>query len=412
MTAADKFNRLMDVIDYWTEEEQETERYAGSFRHLSRELWIKEVCVTPGCSVSVAKLKTFLACAVLQIYPWNNKSKVSYRDIRRFLAGEDDRKRYSFFFGELEKCFSVKENGEAAKRSQLCKNCYPLMGDMEEEGMVSLYLLEKLQTMMRVKTGEYWRMCDLNFEQPGLKRDRQETVEDKAALAPKQNKYMECLMIVALHEIFVRECEKQLKELQENIRTRQGSVAIAKEKTEALAKKLFDADEESVRTWMEDAQVSVREVEEYTRQVSKGIFLLCEYVEHVIGAEAEILMFMVLETKNLEIMRRDASLGRQMTDYLEFMKEKSTENFFNYNKNREKYYRQLETEIKKIFICYMAHIGASARLCFAEALRTYMEIVENGRFDEEKRKKLWEAQFILALPVWYAAGEGESQEAF
>lgn len=421
MTAAEKFERLMDVIEYWTEDEPEEDRYAGPFRHLSRELWIREVCVTPGCGVSVAQLKTFLASVVLEIYPWNNRSKVSYRDIQRSLAGGNDCKKYSFFFGELEKCFSAGEDAGAAQRSRLCRNSRPLIGNMEE-GTVPLYLLEKLQTMVRIKTGEYWRMCDPNIEQAGIKEgkqvkwkqrigEKQDDEEDDEVSAQKQNKYMECLMTVALHEIFVRECERQLVVLQKEISARRGSVGSAKEKIDALTKLLLKADEESVRAWLEDTEGSVREVKEYTGWVSKGIFLLGEYMEHLIGVETEVLLIMILETKNLEVMKRDASLGRQMTEYLECMRDKSTESFLRYNKNRGKYYRQLETEIRKIFIRYMEHVDAAARQSFSEAMHTYLTIIESGKPDEEKRKRLWEAQCVLTMPVWHAAEEGGSPEA-
>lgn len=417
MTAAEKFERLMDVIQYWTEDSPGADRYIGPFRHLSRDLWIREICVTPGCGVSVALLKTFLASVVLEIYPWNNRSKISYRDIQSFLAGENDCKKYSFFFGELEKCFSAEVNADALGRSQLCRNSRPLMENMEEEGTVPLYLLEKLQTMAQIKLGEYWHMCNPDLEQAKLKKneqikwkqrsgEKQDDEEDDESSAPKQNKYMECLMTVALHEIFVRECERQLIALQDEISKRQNCVGSAKEKIDVLAKLLLNAEEESARAWLEDTEGIVGELKEYTSWVSKRILLMGEYMEHVIGVETEILLIMILETKNLEVMKRDASLGSQMTKYLECMRDRSTESFLRYNKNRGKYYRQLETDIREIFIHYLEHVNAAARQNFSEAMHTYLTILESGKIDEEKRKRLWEAQSVLAMPMWHAAGEG------
>lgn len=419
MTVAEKFDHLMNIIQYWTEDVSGTDRYVGPFRHLSKDLWIREVCVTPGCGVSVAQLKTFLASVVLEIYPWNNRSKISYRDIQKFLEGGDNCKKYSFFFGELEKCFSAEENADALERSQLCRKSCPLMGNIEEERTVPLYLLEKLQTMVRIKMGEYWHMCNPDPEQTGLKKSEQIKWKQKIvaqqeedvdeASAPKQNKYMECLMTVALHEIFVRECERQLLALQEEINQSRSCVESTKDKIDVLVKSLLNAEEENAKAWLEDTADSVRKVEEYTRRVSKNIFLLGEYTEHVIGVETEIMLIMILETKNLEVIKRDASLGRQMTKYLECMRDRSTESFLRYNKNRGTYYKQLETDIRKIFISYMEHINTATRQSFSEAMHTYLMILENGKTDEEKRKNLWEAQCVLAMPLWHASGEDKEQ---
>ena len=420
MDAAERFGHLMKVIEYWTEDGSETDRYAGPFRHLSRDLWIREICVTPGCSVSVAQLKTFFASAVLEIYPWNNKSKVSYRDIQKSLSGERAAKKYSFFFGELEKCFSVAENAEAAGKTWLCRGSLSLMGDMEGKEAIPLYLLEKLQAMARIKIGEYWRLCDPDSEQSGIRAGgmvkwKQKTVrkqdeDDDEVSVQKQNKYMECLMTVALHEIFVRECERQLRSLQEEIDAGRGCVGSVKEKVDTLADMLLRADEESARVWEEDTKGSVQELMKYTKRVSQGILLLSEYMEHVIGVETELLLIMILETNNLEIMKRDVGLGRQMAKYLECIRDRSTESFLRYNKNRGKYYRQLEAEIQKIVFRYMEHIGEAAKQSFSEAMHTYLTIAEDGRFDEEKRRKLWAAQCVLVMPLWHAGWEADGPE--
>lgn len=410
LDAAEKFKYLMDVIEYWTDDDPK-DRHAGPFRHLSRELWIRKICVTPGCSVSVAQIKTFFAAAVLEIYPWDNRSKVSYRDIQRYLSGEGTVKKYSFFLGELEKCFSKKENEKAAKKTVLCQNICPLIEKQEETEMVFLYLLEKLQAMARIKIGEYWHMCALDSEASGggaggrikwkQKSVQGQDQDEDAALIQRQNKYMEYLMTVALHEIFVRECERQVLVLEETLSSKQDVLKDVKEKIRILAGE-SDMAQESFGTWAKDIEGSVQEVVEYTKQMSRYVVLFSEYAEYVAGVEAEILLVMVLETKNLNAIKRGVILEQKMTQSLKFMEDRSTESFLRYNKNRGKYYRELEKEIQEIIVRYMERYGHTAEQSFSEAISVYLKTVENARPNTETRGLLWETQCALIMPMWHA----------
>ncbi|MCM1026015.1 MAG: hypothetical protein NC432_06240 [Roseburia sp.] len=419
MTVAEKFERLMSIIEYWTGNVTETDRYAGPFRYLREELWLREICVVPGVSVSIAQLKTFLASAVLEIYPWRNGSKISYRDIQKYLAGEEHCKKYSFFFGELEKCFSREENGRAAERTQLCGRSAGLMGDPEEKGSVSLYLLEKLQTMARIKIGEYWRMCDpdgaipeagagetIKWKQKAVPLPKEtdegksERDEEDEISARKQNKYMECLLTIALHEIFVRECERQYGLRRAEADVRQSSVGELRELLESLVDALAQESGAEARTCVESAEERVQGVIEYTQRLSKMVSLLNSYVEHVVGVEAEIILVMILEARNLADIKNDADLWQQMTEYLECMRDRCTENFVRYNKNRGRHYRQLEDDVERFFLRYMRQTGFAGKQSFAGAMRAYLEIAERGRPDGEGRRRLWEVQCVLVMPLW------------
>ncbi len=408
---AEKFKYLIDVIEYWTDDDPKADRHAGPFRHLRKELWVRKICVTPGCSISVAQIKTFFASAVLKIYPWDNNSKVSYRDIQRFLSGEDTAKRYAFYWGELDKCFSKEENEKAARKTVLCQNIGPLIETLEETEMVFLYLLEKLQEMARIKIGEYWRMCALDSEEPragtgGRVKWKQKSAQgqdkdEDEVLIQRQNKYMEYLITVALHEIFVRECERQVIALEEMLSSKQDVLKSVKEKIGILAGG-YDMAQESFHTWMEDIEGSVQEVIEYTKQMSRYVVLFSEYAEHVAGVEAEILLVMLLEMKNLDAIKREAVLEQNMTQSIRDIKDRSTECFWRYNKNRGKYYKGLETEVQEIIARYMERYGHTAEQSFSEAISAYLKTVENGRTDAETKRVLWEAQCALIMPVWHA----------
>ena len=49
---------------------------------------------------------------------------------------------------------------------------------------------------------------------------------------------------------------------------------------------------------------------------------------------------------------------------------------------------------------FMESAGHIGRQSYSEAMRAYLAIVAQGRLDEEKLAQLWEAQMVLALPLW------------
>lgn len=341
------------------------------------------------------------------------------QQIKSFLPGHSEisfggieYKKVFVFFDELEKCFSMEENIEAAKRTQLCRTGHMLMGGMEEEKLLFFYLLEKLQAMVRIKLGEYWHMCDPTQESDEKSDNRRirwkqknwrTLCEGDNQLLEKQNKYMECFMTIALHEIFARECERQCGVLQEGFRVRKESLENVKEKISEIVEVTANVDEEGIRAWTENADGNIQKMKEYTKWLSRYVVLLNIYLEHVIGVETELLLIMILETKNLGMLKGDTSFGQQVAADLKCMKDKNTESFMQYNKNRAKYYKQLEYDMKETFLCFMQRISERERQNFAEAMQTYLTIVETGKLDEEKCKSLWVAQCILVMPVWMSS---------
>lgn len=405
MNNAERFMFLMRVIDNWIE--KEPDRYAGPLRCLREEIWIRRISVTPGCSINVAQLKTFLATKVLEIYPWNTNSKISYRDIQRSLSGETT-KKYSFYYGELERCFSPEENRKAAEKNILSCADTPLTEDVDEGKIIPIFLLEKIQKMVRINLGEYWSMCDLDYKKSQVKygerikwKQKEDAQSDEEeTLIKKQNKYMECLMTVALHEIFVRECEWAYQELFWGAEYRGKRLRQIKEEMAVFVEHYAATDENEKKILLEKGECWKREIDEYTKWFVRYAAFLPLCLEHTVGIEAEIQLVMILETKNLEMMKKDASLGFQLMKYLDCLKDKNTESFVRYNKNRSKYYRQLEADMNDIFIHYMERVPIAKQRNISRAVETYLRIVGRGRQSEEELQELWEAQCIMVMPFW------------
>ncbi len=399
MDRAEQFDYLMEVIDRWTREKAEKD--AGPLRYLEEGSWVREVCVTPGCSISVSQLKTYLSTAVLEIYPWNTGSKVSYRDIRKFLAQDPTAKKYAFYFQTLDKCFSVRENYLAAKRSMLIRGYTQTDGTV---GEFPLALLEHIQALVRRKLGEYWEICSPDFgvsfpERVKWKQRASREPQEDEPQADRQNKYMECIMAIALHEIWLRECGRMLGIAYESVSAWRDSIHQAGDEISLFAERLSRADQEQAWEWMRQMEDSVRKVGEYAEQLTRYAFFLAAYTEYSMGLMAELLLVMVMETKNLDVMK--PWTGRRQIEWLlKCMDGRDLESFTRYNKNRGKYYKQLQKEVETILYGFMENIGHIGRQSYSEAMRTYLAIVAQGGLDEEKLAQLWEAQMVLALPLW------------
>lgn len=399
MDRAEQFDYLMEVIDRWTREKAEKD--AGPLRYLEEGSWVREVCVTPGCSISVSQFKTYLSTAVLEIYPWNTGSKVSYRDIRKFLAQDPTAKKYAFYFQNLDKCFSARENCLAAKRSMLIREYTQTDG---VEGEFPLALLERIQALVRRKLGEYWEICAPDFgvslpERVKWKQRASGEPQQDENQADRQNKYMECIMAIALHEIWLRECGRMLDIAYEPVSARGEGIRQAGVEISLFAERLSRADQEQAWEWMRKMEDTVCQVGEYTGQLARYLFFLAVYAEYSIGLMAEVLLVMVMETKNLEVIK--PWTGRRQIEWLlKCTNGRDLESFTRYNKNRGKYYRQLQEEVETVLYGFMESAGHIGRQSYSEAMRAYLAIVAQGRLDEEKLAQLWEAQMVLALPLW------------
>lgn len=405
MNRAEQFDYLIHVVERWTEEKKPAD--GGPFRCLEEDSLVREICVTPGVSVSAAQLKTYLATAVLEIYPWNTDSKVSYRDIRRFLAGESTAKKYAFYFGRLELLFSPRENRQAAERSRLIRMEEPPEGEAE---IFPIALLERLQELARVRLGEYWLMCAPDYDgSPGGRIRWKQRIfqgldaEDELP-ANRQNKYMECIMTVALHEIFLRECGRLLGMAYAKACEGRDSVRQAGEGIAAVAERLKEADESGAEE-KQDAEAitylekTTREVRKYTQDFREYLFFRSVYLEYLVGLEAELVLIMALEARNLEVMK--PWTGKRQTEWLmACVGHRETESFTRYNKNRERYYRQMREDMEEYVYRFLDGIGRRGRQRFEEAMTAWLNLAAEKNPEEEERKKLWEAQCILILPLW------------
>lgn len=357
--------------------------------------------MTPGCSISVSQLKTYLSTVVLEIYPWNTDSKVSYRDIRKFLARDLAAKKYAFYFQNLDECFSGRENRLAAKRSMLIRE-YARTDGTEVE--FPLALLERIQALVRRKLGEFWEICapDFGVSLPERVKWKQRTLREPQEDEPqtdRQNKYMECIMAIALHEIWLRECGRMLGIAYEPVSARRDGIHQAGVEISLFAERLSRADREQAREWMRKMEDTVCKVGEYTGRLARYLFFLAVYAEYSIGLMAEVLLVMVMETKNLEVIK--PWTGRRQIEWLlKCTDGRDLESFTRYNKNRGKYYRQLQQEVETVLYGFMESIGHVGRQGYSEAMRAYLSIVAQGRLDEGKLARLWKAQMVLALPLW------------
>lgn len=425
MDLAEKFDYLMDVIDRWTE--ATNDRKAGSFKNLREGMWMREVAVTPSCSVNIPSLKTYFAIEVLNIYPSHSQSKISYLNIRRCLAG-DAVKKYSFDFTELEKCFSPEANREALKSSQLSTSLNTTMetGDLGDVSP-SPYLLGKIQQVFRRKLGKYWNMCDPNTrssfcgmgkrqkwrqrvctpprkvknddwgENP--KDDRDDELDEEKLMRQRQNGYMECLVALALHEIFTRECDYRYVQLQKRCERNHSLAEEIKEKLDSFPELCSKSSESQEARLLEQGTDIVQKLTEYMEGIADYMVLLPLYLEHVVGVEAEMLIVTILESRNLGDVKADIRLQRRLKKYLKAINGREMESFTRYDKNKSKIYRQLEAYIEDVFFRYMEQASIPAGQNVSDAVNTYLKIVGEKKYGSEQMNMLWNAQCVL-VRLW------------
>lgn len=431
MNLAEKFDYLMDVIDRWTEATDD--RKAGPFKNLREGMWMREVAVTPSCSVNIPSLKTYFAIEVLNIYPSHSRSKISYLNIRRYLVG-DAAKKYSFDFTELEKCFSPEANREALKSSQLSTSLKTAM-ETGNHGDVSPspYLLGRIQQVFRTKLGKYWNMCDSNARQsfcgmgkqqkwrqracpPPRKVEKDDWVEDpkddredelgedeKKLMLQRQNGYMECLVALALHEIFTRECDYRYVQLQKRCERNHSLAEEIKEKLESFLELCSRSSEREEAQLLEQGTDIAQKLKEYRERIASYMILLPLYLEHVVGVEAEMLIATILESRNLGDVKADIGLQRRLKKYLEAMNGREMESFTRYDKNKSKLYRQLEADMEAVFFRYMEQASIPAGQNVSDAVDTYLSIVGENKYGSEQMNMLWNAQCVL-VRLWRRRG--------
>ena len=377
------FHDLMGILDRWTEEAPE--RYGGSFKNLRRGVGVRELIVTPNCSVSVPMLKTYFATEVLNIYRWNTRSKVSWKDIQRSLAGKTE-KKYRFDFTELDKCCSPGENQKAAEKTQLLSECFWSEADGRTFMEIPVYLLMRLQELFRKKLGQYWRICDMESDRPEIRRET----------------YKECLLMLSLHEIFTREYARKCSRLMEEARQRNIRFHETFDQMTEIGRRFGQAAQNERSVLAGQIRDRTKESMEYIRWIEAFFIhqLLC--LENNIALEAEIQLAMLLELKKLDQMRGDSrkSLWLKAEAYLECMKDKYTDDYVDFNRNKVRFYKQLETNVQEIFLKFMNTIPLPEKNEISDSIKDYLTITEQKEpINEEQRKRLWLAQCRMVRPL-------------
>lgn len=390
MNRLEQFDNLMNVFDQWTEETPE--RYGGSFKNLKRGVSVRELIVTPDHSISVPKLKTYFATEVLKIYRRDTRSKVSWKDIRRSLAGET-KKKYSFDFSELDKCFSPEENKKAAKRTRLLREYAGLTENAESWKRVPVCLLERIQEMFRRKLGDYWRLCGQENDDPDTRK----------------KEYGECIILLSLHEIFVREYAKKCSRLMEEARQRRVILNEAYDGLIEAGNRFREADESRKKNLREQIEVRTQDSLKNAKWMEEFWIFQMSCLEHIIALEAEIQLIMLLEGKKLNEMERnkEKSLWRRTEEHLDFMKDRFLDDYVCFNRNKVKFYRRLEADVREIFLGFMSRVPLPEKRAVSGAIKEYLEITEQGKMDGEQREKLWEAECIIVRPLMESQKESD-----
>lgn len=385
MDRLETYDYLMGIIDRWTVEKPEEQR--GAFKHLQEGALVRETVVTPGSNTSVPRLKTCFSTEILEIYP--SKTRITWSDIRRALAKETD-KKYNFDFRLLNQCLLPEENRKAVRKLPLLAECGQLADDIEEWDDLPVFLLERLQELFRKKLGRYWRICHQNAAGSNPKNNGE-----------KKEAYLECVRTLALHEIFVRELlavrERMMEEAEQHHK-----------ELEAIPDRMEDAVSQFGRTEEHMRKESAEQVRSQTRESIKTIqwygkfcVFLAVCLEHMISLGAEIQVIMLLEKKRLEeIDERKKNSKYEIERYLEFMKEQYLTGVEKYNKNKWKYYSNLENRVKNLFFHYVKQLSGSGRHLMSDALETYLRIVEQGKWNEKQAAELWNAQILMAVPLF------------
>lgn len=220
-TTLDKFDFLMSVLDGWKVNTSDREKNAGAFSFLEEGIYIRDIVVSPNYRQTMPGLKTFFATEVLGIYYSKSKSKVTYKEIREYLA-DNKAKKYNFSFEELDRCFDREANRDAfLTDSYIMKEKSDLRDEVGgcDEWMPYILLDKICETAWR-KLRQYYALCE---------KKCCDTCERKEHL------YFQFAQSVALLEIFFCECisshlnefmqtgMEKLQELEQETRQIQGS---------------------------------------------------------------------------------------------------------------------------------------------------------------------------------------------
>lgn len=387
MERNEKFRLLMDIIDAYSEESGERDTNSGTFSFLREGMYMRHIPITPRKSVRPEQLKSFLALNVLQIYRPNTASNITYLTIQRYLDGQND-SSYSYNFDLLDECFDMVSNRECAAR-----NSY-LINDMQDgpentakcDAWIPYILIQQIEKTASQKLLDYWELCDKNWEKKKYFKnsDEEKTMDDL-----KQESYREILMAVALQEVFVKACffDTAMKVIAEG-REQAKSLGSSSKEVDIYLQRVKNGEEvgEELLDRAKQVQNNILNISGYVDIIIAYVFLTIEFL---MGVYAHVELVMMLETMNV-----GSESGERMKKYYETFQSRNMDYPFWKNKNKSKYYRQMEEEVEKILISYIIKNGCGD---YHKAVVNYFKLI--AQKDKRDSRKLWETKCIIARPL-------------
>lgn len=401
MERKDKFHFLMDIIEKNITDESKRDPNTGTFSFLQDNLYMRHIPITPSKSVRPEQLKTFLALQVLHIYPVNNNSKITYRTIQKYLDGESNQS-YVYQFELLDECFDVEKNREAVAQNSFLIN--KEFDDVEQKVRSDVWipyiLVQQIEKTAAQKLLEYWNLCDRNWKMkmPSLKEGEDKENQNEEA---KEIVYRELLMAIALQEIFERECffEYAMRSIEagnQNLEVLKGTTTR------------FDNDCQRVKGGEKSAEDALKEdiyqlnadLDKISEDIDIINTFLMLFLEHIVGLYAHVELVMMLENINIQ-----SESGKRMKKYYENLHGKNMNYPFFRNKNKSKYYKQMQEFVENALIRYIVQSGCGD---YHKAVVDYFKLI--AQKGNKYSKKMWETKCTIARPLFQSEGENTGEK--
>ena len=369
----ERFQFLMGIIDKYVMDTPI--QNSGPLKFLKEDIFIRNITIASNHRVNEIQLKTFLLLEVLQMHE-NISSKISCTTIQNQLEGKTD-KKYLYNFSLLEECFHVEKNKKALKEwynaSGLFKEMVAEQHLFDWKQKIPYLLLTKIQNTVEQKIKQYWQCC---------KSVSEKKEEEKNKL------YVECLLAIALHEIFVKEflesettsiqqCKEELDKLSDTVKKMQENV-------NGIAKQSFTE---------HDAALILKNIEVLREKITffehKPVFMaLCmKFVISIIAEEQIILLLEGLSIGKSNVKEKLMEACKKYTlEYLSLHIEAKD------NRNKWKYYNQISQYIQMMIFPYMQEDKYQDIFSFVYG---YLEQLEQGMTSSQQ---FWRIQCMLAQP--------------
>ena len=348
---------------------------SGPLKFLKEDIFIRNITIASNHRVNEIQLKTFLLLEVLQMHE-NISSKISCTTIQNQLEGKTD-KKYLYNFSLLEECFCVEKNKKALREwyhsSGLFKEMVAEQHLYYGKQEIPYLLLSKIQKTVEQKIKQYWQCC---------KSINSEREEEKNKL------YVDCLLAIALHEIFFKEfleseitsiqqCKEELDKLSDIVKKMQDN-------TNGIAKQSFT--ERDANLALEDIEILREKITSFEQ---KPVFMAL-YMKFMISIIAEEQIILLLE---------GLSIGKSNVKekLMEACKKYTLEHLSLYinakdNRNKWKYYNQISGYIEMMIFPYMQEQKYEDIFAF---VYEFLEQLEQGNTSS---KQFWRVQCMLAQP--------------